>query len=244
MTEQAAKTTSQKQPLQLTKARSPRLGVTRWIMRRLGDLLFFKTTWKMKVNHLELVPRSGPSILIFNHVNIFDPLAAGSPITFRDPVPIGKLELMRNPIFALLVWGWAAILIRRGEVDRIALKKAIEVINSPDMLMITPEGHRNKDGLRNPREGVVLLAAQTGAVLVPAGVSGADKFLHNLWRLRRTEITVNYGRPFRFKGNIARKQYMDASHEVMFQLAALIEPHLRGEYADLSKATMNYIEYV
>jgi hypothetical protein len=37
---------------------------------------------------------------------------------------------------------------------------------------------------------------------------------------------------------------MQAAHEIMYVLAALITPNLRGNYSDLSKATMEMIEEI
>jgi 1-acyl-sn-glycerol-3-phosphate acyltransferase len=237
-------TPAQPESLQLLSENSRRLRITRWITRAIGEVIFFRTTWKMQVHGLENVPRTGPVILLFNHITTLDPVAAGSPVRFRDPVPIGKIELTNNLVFRWLAWMWQAILIQRGEVDRTALKKAAEVIRSRDCLLIPPEGTRNKTGLRTPKEGFVMLATQTDAILVPVGVSGTEKFKNNIRHLRRTPITVIYGKPLRLKGKITRKQYPQVANEVMYQLATLIEPHLRGEYSDLSKMTMETIEYL
>ncbi len=213
-------------------------------MRRLADLLFMKTTLKVTASGLENVPRTGPTIVLFNHVTMIEPVVVACIMPFRDMVPLGKKELYDNPIGRLGFLAWGAYPVRRGEIDRTALRHALDIIGSADMFMIAPEGHRNREGLRNPKEGVVLLAARTGAVLVPVGVSGMENYFDNLKHLRRTPVTANVGRPFRIKEGVIRKQYMQAAHEIMYLLAALIAPNLRGDYADLSKATMETLEEI
>lgn len=222
---------------------SLRLRLTRWLWRIAGDIMWLRTSWRFKVNGLENIPRSGPTILLFNHVTFFDPVAAALGIRFRATVPITKQELNNNIVMRVVLWGWHVIPIQRGEMDRAALKLAIEVIHSSQILMIAPEGTRHKRGLRDPKEGIAMLSRMTGAVLVPAGISGTENYLHNLKRLRRTPITVNYGRALRLKDGITSKQYTQVADEVMYQLAALIDPHLRGNYSELSKATMTTIDY-
>jgi 1-acyl-sn-glycerol-3-phosphate acyltransferase len=217
----------------------------RWLLLRLGEVLFFKTTWKTHVQGQEHVPPTGPAIVCFNHVTIFDPMAAGWSVSFqRSLAPLAKEELAKNPLTAWIVWAWDAIPVKRGEVDRTALKRAIQVIESGEFLLISPEGHRQKEGLRDPKEGIILLAARTKSTIVPIGVGGTEKFLGNLKRLRRTPVEVKIGNPFRIKDGVHRKQYAQAADEVMYQIAALLPPHLRGEYADLSKATTETLDFV
>jgi 1-acyl-sn-glycerol-3-phosphate acyltransferase len=213
-------------------------------MRRVADILFMKTSASVKVTGQDNVPRSGPVIVVFNHVTIADPVVVACGITVRDMVPLGKKELADHPLFGWIFWIWGAIPVKRGEVDRTALKRSIEVLNSRDMLMISPEGHRQKNGMRDPKSGAVMLAAHAGAMLLPVGVGGGEHYLHNIRRLRRTKITANVGKPFRLKESITRKQYQHAADEIMYQIAPLVPPSLRGDYADLSKATMDTIELV
>jgi 1-acyl-sn-glycerol-3-phosphate acyltransferase len=231
-------------PQLLKTSRTGRVRVTRWLMRRLADVLFMKTTLKVTASGLENVPRTGPTIVLFNHVTMIEPIVVACMMPFRDMIPLGKKELYDNPIGRLGFVGWGAYPVRRGELDRAALRRALDIIESADMFMIAPEGHRNHDGLRNPKEGIVMLAARTGATMVPVGVSGMESYFHNLLRLRRTPITAIVGKPFRIKEGVTRKQYMQAAHEIMYRLAALIAPNLRGEYADLSKTTMEMIEEI
>ncbi|MCC7207564.1 MAG: 1-acyl-sn-glycerol-3-phosphate acyltransferase [Anaerolineae bacterium] len=219
------------------------LRLRRRLMRLLGDVLFTWTTCRINANHTERLPRTGPVVMIFNHVTGLDPIFAGIAIRDRDNVPIGKIELVKNLFHRLLLAMWGVILIRRGEMDMTALRRCLAVLESDDFLSIAPEGTRSFGGLREPKDGFVMLAARSNAVIVPCGVAGALELPKNVRRLRRTPITVNYGRPLRLKGKISRQQYHDVADELMYQIAMLIPAELRGLYSDLSKATMTYIEY-
>ncbi len=244
MTEQ---TTSQKKtaPIQLTGENSPRTRLARRFMRLLGALLIWRTTVKVTHQGVQNVPRQGATILLFNHLSQVDPPLVGGMITFRDLTPIGKEELLHSPLTAWMVHFWQAIPVKRGEMDLHALRRALYVLeHTNDMLLVAPEGHRYK-ALNEPKEGFVLLAAKTNAVMVTVGVSGTQHFKSNLKRLRRTPVTLNYSKPIRLKRKVSRQEYRAAADEVMYYLAAHIaDPTLRGMYSDLSKATMEYIEVV
>src|SRR5262245_17051487 len=119
-------------------ANPTRVKITRWLFRRVGDviaLLFLKLT----VTGMENIPLTGPTIILFNHLSLLDPPLLCYVIKKRDATPLGKIELTRDPFFSLVMWGWRAVAISRGEVDRAALKEAISVIQSKDMLAIAPE---------------------------------------------------------------------------------------------------------
>src|SRR5690349_15229970 len=135
---------------------SARVRLTRWLLRRLGDVVYGAAIIKPIVTGIEHVPADGPTIVIFNHVTFFDPLISASVIHNRDVVPLAKVELAQSPLTAWILWAWGAITIQRGEVDRTALKQAMSAIGTDGMLLISPEGHRNLDGLRNPMPGVAL----------------------------------------------------------------------------------------
>jgi 1-acyl-sn-glycerol-3-phosphate acyltransferase len=223
-------------------ANPTRVKITRWLMRRFGDV-FTAVFFKLTITGMEQIPLTGPTIALFNHLTSMDPPLLCYVIKKRDATPLGKIELTRDPFFSLVMWGWRAVPIRRGEVDRAALKEAISVIQSKDILAIAPEGHRNP-GLRAPQEGTALLAKQTDAVIVPIGFSGTERPFKELRHLRRTPITISVGQPFKLNPTVTRKDYAKAADEMMYRIAPLIRPDLRGDYADLSKATMDTIELV
>ncbi|GAB4545648.1 MAG: lysophospholipid acyltransferase family protein [Anaerolineae bacterium] len=243
MTEKSS--TTDKRPLQLTCDNSLRVRLGRRFMRMLGALLIWGSTVKATVSGLENIPRKGPAILLFNHLSQVDPPLVGGVFDFRDVTPIGKDELRTSLLTGWMVYLWQAITVKRGELDMVAMRRALYVLeHTNDLLLVAPEGHRNKT-LSEPKEGFLLLAAKTGAVMVPAGISGTQHFKSNLRKLRRTPVTIHYGRPIRLKGKVSRKDYKAAADEVMYVLAQHIEdPSLRGAYADQSKATMNFIEFV
>jgi len=100
-----------------------------------------------------------------------------------------------------------------------AIKAAIRILETGAALGIFPEGTRNKDGTVRPQMGVALLAAMSGATVLPAYVAGtahAD---------RLAKITVAFGEPMR--PELGRKATRDElakwTDELMSRIYALRE---------------------
>ncbi len=169
----------------------------RRVMRFFGAL-FVKVTMQVTACGMEHIPRSGPALMLINHVSYLDPVVAVLFSSVRDVTPISKYELYESPWTHWMIVNWGAIPVKRFEFDRTALKLALNALKSMDMVLVAPEGHRNP-ALMNPKEGIVYLAHKSGAAMLPTGVSGTHQFGKHIKRLRRTPVTVNYGRAVRLR---------------------------------------------
>lgn len=229
-------------------ARQPKLawrrrwlrGFIRFVMAILG---------RITIRGTENIPASGPTLLIMNHATYLDPVVVMGATTPRFVVPMSKAENARSPIVGPFMWWYGAYTINRGVVDRQALMTSIELVKAGQMIAISPEGTRHPEGLRQPKDGVVYVASKSNAVIVPVAVSGLDNWQKTVPTLRRPKVTIQFGPPFRLKtggrARIPREELSAMSEELMYQLSrAVADPALRGEYADLSKATTNLIEFI
>ncbi len=229
-------------------ARQPRLAWRRHLLRyliRLGMFVFGRVT----ISGQEWVPDSGPTMLIMNHATYFDPVMVMGATRNRFVVPMSKAENAHNPIVGAFMWWHGAYTINRGVVDRQALLTSIELIKAGQMIAISPEGTRHPEGLTQPKDGVVYVASKANAVIVPVAVTGLNNWQRTIPLIRRTKIRINYGPPFRLKTEgrtrIPRDELGAMSQELMYQLArAVVDPALRGDYANLSEATTDHIEFV
>lgn len=216
----------------------------RRLIRSVGSFVFFRVLLRLKVQGIENVPLTGPAIILINHQSLIDPVCAIGACRVRDMVPISKEELYHNPITKWITDNWGGIPIKRGEVDMSALKLALTVLKGPDMLLIAPEGTRHKEGMHDPKDGVAFMAQKSNAIVVPTGLIGTHGFGPNWKRLRRSPVSVQFGRPVRLKAGLKRTDYPRIMHELMYQIAPLLPEALRGDYADLTKSTMETIEYL
>ena len=194
---------------------------------------------------LELVPMSGPLIMVVNHVNFLDGPIMYTHLQPRKVIAFAKTEAWENPVIGALFNLWGVIPLRRGAADTTALREGLAVLKKQGIVAIAPEGTRTNDGiLVKGSPGVVMLAQHSNAPLLPAAYHGGERFKENFRRLRRTEFHIRVGKPFHLNiegVRINRDVRQQITDEIMFQLAALLPTQYRGVYKDLDKATCEYL---
>jgi 1-acyl-sn-glycerol-3-phosphate acyltransferase len=202
---------------------------------------------RIETEALQQVPTNGPLILVCNHINFLEVPLVFTHLLPRPVTGFAKSETWDNPFLARLFNFWQAIPLRRGEADLGAMRKAIQALNSGKIIAVSPEGTRSGDGrLGKGIPGVVLLALNSGAPLLPLVYFGSESFRPNLLRLRRTDFCIRVGKPFHLDpqgikiNRLVRQLMVD---EIMYQLAALLPPQYRGVYADLDSATTNFLRF-
>ena len=192
---------------------------------------------KLQVSGAERIPRTGPAVLIGNHVNLIDPVLAYI-IPGRYIKGITAQETFGRFFFNFLAWSVDAIAVERGTPDRSAIRAAEEALKAGQAFYIAPEGTRSHDGrLQRGYAGVtlILLRAGTHIPICPMAFIGLEHVWPSLKRLRRTRVRVVVGEPFYISppkgraGHAAREQM---TAEIMGQLAALLPAEKRGVYAD------------
>jgi len=208
---------------------------------------FFRLFIQMDDEELVKVPRSGPLIIVANHVNSIE-----VPVIFTHLYPrpirgLAKIETWDNWLFNYLFTLWQVIPIRRGEADLNAFNLSLQALARGDILGIMPEGTRSRDGrLKKGLPGVVLLALRSKAVIHPIGMYGHESFWQNLRRFKRTPFHIRVGNPFSLDAHgqsLTREVREQMTAEIMYQLAALLPPAYRGYYSDLSRATETYLRF-
>lgn len=215
--------------------------------RRLLNVLLriaFKLLLNLEVVGLENVPPKGPLILMINHTSLIDPAMAGG-VMPREIVAMSKIENFRDPILGIIVRLYGAFPVRRGETDLRALRRALEVLQNDEVLLMAPEGTRSEECHLQPgHDGMTFIALRASAPILPMAITGAKDFGSNFKKLHRTDIKIVIGKPFRFRSNskkVTREVLHQMTEEAMYQLAALLQPEYRGVYSDLDLATEQFL---
>jgi 1-acyl-sn-glycerol-3-phosphate acyltransferase len=213
-----------------------------WSIKRILHIIL-----KLDVGQLKRVPKSGPMIMVVNHVNFLDAPVITVHVLPKPLTGLVKEETWKSPLLGPLFTMWGAIPIRRYEADLGAFHDAQHALMNGKILAISPEGTRSGNGkLNKGLPGVVLLSVRTGAPLLPVVYYGHENFWNNLKHFKRTPMHIVVGEPFKLniKGialsRCIREQVID---EIMYQLAALLPEENRGLYSDLSKATEEYLVF-
>jgi 1-acyl-sn-glycerol-3-phosphate acyltransferase len=220
--------------------------VLRWMITHIGWRFLARIDYS-RIEGLENLPSIGPAILMINHIAFIDPIVVLGNLP-RNIVPMAKAEVHKLPVWGIFTQLWDVIPVHREELDRRALEQALTVLEAGEVILIAPEAHRHP-AMTQAREGIAYIAHKSGAPVVPVAVEGTHGYpaLLGPWNVRKPGAHFKMGHPFRFKpftGRLPRERLRLMTDEAMYVLAALLPEHRRGYYADLSKATMETIEFV
>ena len=180
----------------------------------------FGIIFRTKVIGAENIPTNGAFILAANHMSNFDPPFLG---TFIDRIVnyMGKEELFKNPVMAMICRGLNVFPVKRGAADKTAIKTAVKILKSGKCFGIFPEGTRSKTGkLGKAESGVSLIAAMTKASIIPAAIVNTDKIFSANKKFPR--LAVVYGEPMNFSGNAKDKDDLNNfAQSIMAEIAKL-----------------------
>lgn len=225
----SATTSAKKKPRPSYETSPVVYAILKWIITRLMHILY-----RYEVTGQENFPLSGPTMIVVNHLHLFDP-GAVAPVVPRRIVTLAAGKWRTNILIRSFLRLAGAIFIRRGEVDRQALRACIEVLSKGGVLAIAPEGTRSKTAtLQRAKPGVAYLATRMKSVLVPVAFWGIEK-LGDWKRLKRPTCKVVIGRPFRLprtseKPSIAELQ--ELADLVSIQIGLLLPERYRGVYTE------------
>ncbi len=142
---------------------------------------------------------------------------------------LGKDSMWKFERLGKMFTAMGAIPVSRGAIDREALKRCIDVLNSGQPLVLFPEGER-KDGLTvHPlMDGAAFLASKAGVPLIPVGIAGSDKAMPRKARFvypRKVHVIIGEGFLVETndKGRASREQLSAATQRLHDEIQALYD---------------------
>lgn len=180
--------------------------------------LVFVLLWRLRVDGREHVPATGPLIVACNHISYLDPAALGSALP-RPVTYLAKKELFAIPVLGPLIRRLGAYPLDREAGGVAAVRAAMRVLKEGRCVGIFPEGTRNTSGTAQEKGGAALLAALSGAPIVPAAVVGTKR------AKRFAQVRVVFGEPFTVarNRNAAGDDLEKWTAEIMRRIRALEE---------------------
>jgi 1-acyl-sn-glycerol-3-phosphate acyltransferase len=169
--------------------------------------------FRLRATGLEHLPAQGGFVLAANHTSNFDPWPLGLPLFPQRWLRfMAKSELYWWPLGRVLDAA-GAFPVERGRGDVEAIAKAVELVRAGEVVVMFPEGTRQRKGLRKrwearPHTGAARIAHRAGAPLVPAAIKGTDRLV------RLGPLRVAYGPPI---------EVTDDAHETTERLMAEIQ---------------------
>jgi len=150
--------------------------------------------FRMHIEGAENVPLTGPVVLACNHRSNLDPFFLGSACP-RMVHFMAKAELWKSRALGWLVERMGAFPVKRGEADREAVRRALEVLEAGAVLGVFPEGKRHREpGLGEIQPGVSLFSLREGVLTVPVVMTGTERAVRNHC-LRFPRVRVAFGPP-------------------------------------------------
>ncbi len=191
----------------------------------LGALLF-----GFHVHGGERVPKSGALIVAANHRRIADPVFVSMAV-LRRLRWMAVSELFVFPIGKLALFG-GAFPVDRENGGRAGLLTALDLLSEGAAVGVFPEGTRQETDVRGgtPKGGVGMLAARTGAPILPVYV---DRVPGVAARLRGERLRVYVGEPLRSDEWRRRDgaAYRKIAEETLHAIYALKREHAAREIA-------------
>jgi 1-acyl-sn-glycerol-3-phosphate acyltransferase len=160
---------------------------------------FIRVLYRLRATGIENLPREGGFVLAANHVSNLDPWPLGVPLfPGRYLRFMGKSELFWPPL-GWFIGGAGAFKVHRGQRDTDAIRKAVELVEDGHIVVMFPEGTRQRKGIvkrheARPRTGAARIALDGGVPLVPAAIAGTDRLA------RLGPLRVAYGAPLAPEG--------------------------------------------
>ena len=186
--------------LTVTPGLERRRRFARFVARSLAVL----TGTPIKAEGLENLAGPGPRIVAANHASYLDAFV----LTALLPPDLGyvvKSELGRSAFSRLPLARLGAVFVERFDAGQGAeeTRRVAEAVRSGESLVIFPEGTFTRiPGLRPFRMGTFVVAAQTGAPVVPVAIRGTrSKLRGGEWFPRRGGVELSALPPVRADGS-------------------------------------------
>lgn len=149
----------------------------------------YKLFYNFHIEGVENIPQDRALVMASNHRSYADPVILTMPM--RKPVTyMAKEELFKNKLFGWFIRKLGAFPVKRGTGDMQVIDDAVDILESGRHLVIFPEGTRSKDGkVGKGKTGVALIAARSGADVLPCGIIFEGEKLHF-----RSKLTLRFGK--------------------------------------------------
>jgi 1-acyl-sn-glycerol-3-phosphate acyltransferase len=200
-----------------------------YTLARLGARILVYSVARVHVQGAPHTAIRPPFIIATNHLTSWDPplILAVWPATAYLTVLAADKWRKVLPI-RWLFDAMGAIWVKRGDVDRAALRACIAVLNRGGAMGMSPEGTRSRTGgLQQGRSGVTYLSIKAGVPVLPVALWGVEQIDGNIRRLRRTDIYMRVGAPLKMDPALSLDEN---TAQLMHTIAAMLPEKYRGVY--------------
>jgi len=200
----------------------------------------FSLLIRSRYKHFERLPRTGPAIIVTNHVSHVDPFLVAKMIIDggRTPRFLAKDGLFDVKVVGAAMRGMGHIPVNRGSVDaRQSLDAAVAALRSGRILTLHPEGTVTRDPDGWPMEGktgaarLTMLAPEIPVIPVAQwGVQNSiDLYKKRVRLVPRPKHVISIGEPM----DLSVYHDKEPTPQVLREITEVIMRRLRDDVAEL-----------
>lgn len=191
--------------------------------------------WPTKVIGKKNIPKKQKVILSCNHTSNLDPIIIDMHLVTR-PYILAKHTLFKNKFFGAILRSWGGIPVNRENVEISTIKKVLSVLNKDKMLLVFPQGRREKDvdDMQGAKNGLVMFALKTGAPIVPMWFVKKPKLF------RRNVLLI--GKPFyltELKGQKPTQEVLARGGEIVISKMHELRDNYLKQQEEKKQAKLN-----
>jgi len=217
-----------------------------WLMKHwvIGPLL--TTVFRPWVTGLENVPRTGPIIVVCNHLSfvdsIFLPLMIDRQMAFLAKSDYFTGKGLRGWLVRFFMTSAGQLPIDRtgGKASEASLNAGLQILAEGGVLAIYPEGTRSPDGrMYRGRTGVARMILEAHVPVIPAAVIGTEKVMplgSTIPKVHKVGVVIGKQLDFsRFEGMESDRFVLRSiTDEIIYEMNKLSEQ----EYVDVYASTI------
>jgi len=139
----------------------------------------------------------GRALLVANHSCFRDPLIASCCFWYRRVFYLTAENVMKNKFISALLKGVGCIKINRNICDIESIKKAVSILKNGHILTVFPQGGiRGAEDINTIKSGVVFMAMQSKAPIVPCYIHGSQKLTERICVVIGEPINLSFKSAF------------------------------------------------
>lgn len=209
-------------------------------------VFFYPMSWigKRRYLHAERLPRTGPVLLVMNHISHIDPPNDAVFVHSNKRVPrfMAKESVFKIPVLGPILARAGGIPVYRGSGRaQDSLRVAHEALETGQLVLMYPEGSITKDPAQWPmrsRTGVARLALEHDVPVIPAARWGTHNILNGYTKrfrpFPRKDVHTLVGEPVdlsAYRGKPVTNALLREVTEVIMREVVGLVAELRGEPA-------------
>jgi 1-acyl-sn-glycerol-3-phosphate acyltransferase len=187
-----------------------------------------RTWFLIRLEGHEHVPKEGPVILASNHRSNMDPVLLASAV--KRPLSfMAKAELFVGPLGWIMRW-IGQFPVRRGGIDREALRRVDAVLARGSMLGLFPEGTRGEGDFAAVHPGLAYIVVRQRCPVLPVVISGTERVKRRFgWLPFASPVRIVIGPPVDLPQATSDRAGRRAASEVLGQRLREFRAAVTGE---------------